>query len=92
MFATFTYIQNYKNLTIYFQTAYKQYFEWKPQYKFYKSDPFCDLCSKLHDSSLPAKTYPDVSKWFHEDSLMAGVPYCKNGSERAYYKSMFQEK
>ena len=30
---------------------------------------------------------PNVAEWFHEDEFKE--PYCKNGSERAYYKTMF---
>ena len=69
------------------QEEYKQYFQWKTQLKSYKLDPFCTLCDKLHDSNLPPKIYSNVAEWFHEDEFKG--PFCKNGSERTYYKTMF---
>ena len=50
-------------------TAYAEYFEWKKYFKVTQNTPvFCQLCKALNDERMPAKTYPDLEKWWVKDS------------------------
>lgn len=65
---------------------YLQYFEWKKEYVFYFTDPYCTLCYKLHDLSEPTKMYTNMTDWFYYDAN--GNLLCTDGSERQYFTSV----
>ena len=47
---------------------YLKYFEWRRVNKLQHYQAFCKLCEMLHDPSLPAKSYPNIHKWWIEDA------------------------
>ncbi|GAB6020482.1 hypothetical protein CHUAL_003171 [Chamberlinius hualienensis] len=55
-------------------TLYNEYLAWKSSCEVYdNSKLFCDLCEKLHDSSLPPKSYSNIHKWWVEMGNCSGV-------------------
>lgn len=48
---------------------YARYFDWKSSFQISLKpmSGWCDLCRLLHDSTLPAKVYGDIRKWWVDD-------------------------
>lgn len=48
---------------------YMEYFAWKKDYEVVQrpQNGWCDLCEKLNDASLPAKSYADMKRWWFDD-------------------------
>ncbi len=47
---------------------YAKYFEWRKDWEVDRKPMigWCELCEKLNDPSLPAKSYADLSKWWFQ--------------------------
>lgn len=57
---------------------YDKFFDWKKDYQVIRKplNGWCDLCEKLHDSSLPSKSYSSVAQWWYEDiPCLPGTSY-----------------
>ncbi|KZS14701.1 putative Alpha1,3-fucosyltransferase C [Daphnia magna] len=57
---------------------YSKYFNWKKDYEVINQplDGWCDLCEKLNDPTLPAKSYSNMSSWWYKlASCLAGSSY-----------------
>ena len=57
---------------------YLKYFDWKDEYEV-ENQPmagWCDLCAKLHDRHLPAKSYKNVTNWWFDPNIA-----CLNGHD-----------
>ena len=51
---------------------YARFFDWRGEFDLlsnviYSKERWCDLCKMLHDPTWPAKSYPDIEKWWYED-------------------------
>jgi len=48
---------------------YAKYFEWRKDWEVERKPMigWCDLCEKLNDPSIPAKSYTNLSKWWFQD-------------------------
>ena len=57
-------LANYLNLLGKNMTAYENYFHWRRKEIPAQSQPFCDLCQMLNNSSLPSKSYENVGNWW----------------------------
>ena len=54
-------------------TAFAEYLEWKNYFEVdFFAKVFCQLCEALNDDSRPEKTYPDMHKWWFQDSKCQG--------------------
>lgn len=64
---------------------YLQYFDWKKEYQVVDQPlrGWCDLCAKLHDPQLPAKSYQNVTSWwFHPNiSCLTGHDFLQQFDE-----------
>jgi len=45
-------------------TAYNEYFKWQHKYKITRRNAMCKFCEKLHDVTLPPKTYNDLRAFY----------------------------
>ena len=45
------------------RTLYNNYFKWKTKYAPYYHNPFCTICEKLKNSSLPSQVYHNMYGW-----------------------------
>ena len=68
---------------------YLEYFKWKSQFSLYMRDAYCQLCEKLHNP-IEKKTYQDLRQWWLFDEK--NLPFCDDGSNRKYFKSIIKEK
>ena len=73
---------------IIFQTAYREYFQWKRDYVGYSPRPICNLCSMLHDRNRRWQSYEDLDAWFNyqEDGW---THQCQNGLRVTYLSDFF---
>ena len=58
---------------------YEQYFNWRKNASSWREMPYnsrfvCQLCEKLHDTSLPSSFYDNIQDWWYKKS------YCKIGN------------
>ncbi|XP_062699416.1 alpha-(1,3)-fucosyltransferase C isoform X2 [Aedes albopictus] len=52
---------------------YAKYFWWKEHYRITGSQPFCDLCQKLHDVGTRERVqyYKDIEEWWFDEACQA---------------------
>ena len=66
-FASVKLLSDYLKYLMANKTAYEQYFNWQRRNLDHftpKQTPWCELCEKLHDISIPKSGYSDVWHWW----------------------------
>lgn len=81
-------------------TAYNEYFWWKPHYAVLAGNPskalaWCDLCERLHKDNEP-KNYSDIQEWYTKQAICKKAKYqpllkayLNDGSINTFNRSVF---